>query len=58
VATHQWLIDTEPGVGQVVTYNSETNRHMIAINESPGYRATARVQSWELSIPGYLADQS
>ena len=37
-ATHQWLVDTEPGVRRVVTSNSETNRHMIAINDALGYR--------------------
>jgi RimJ/RimL family protein N-acetyltransferase len=55
VATHQWLVDAEPGVRRVQTSNSETNRHMIAINEALGYRPTARLRSWELSVPEYLA---
>jgi GNAT superfamily N-acetyltransferase len=55
VATHQWLVDAEPGVRRVVTSNSETNRHMIAINEALGYRPDARLRSCELSIPDYLS---
>ena len=57
VGTHQWLADAEPGVRRVQTSNSETNRHMIAINEALGYRPTARLRSWELSIPEHLADR-
>lgn len=53
--THQWLTEAEPAVRRVVTSNSETNQHMIAINEAIGYRPTARLRSWELSIPEYLA---
>jgi RimJ/RimL family protein N-acetyltransferase len=54
-ATHQWLVDAEPGVRRVVTSNSETNRHMIAINEALGYRPAGRLRSWEVSVPAYLA---
>ena len=55
VATHQRLVEAEPDVRRVLTSNSETNRHMIAINEALGYRPTARLRSWEVSIPEYLA---
>jgi GNAT superfamily N-acetyltransferase len=54
-ATHQWLVDAETSVRRVVTSNSETNRHMIAINEALGYLAAGRLRSWEVSIPAYLA---
>ena len=50
-AMHQWLVDAEPGVRRVVTSNSETNGHMIAINEALGYLASGWLRSWELSIP-------
>jgi GNAT superfamily N-acetyltransferase len=52
---HQWLARAEPRVRQFLTHNSETNQHMVAINEQLGYRVTARIRSWELSVPGYLA---
>jgi RimJ/RimL family protein N-acetyltransferase len=39
-ALTQWLRDTEPGVRKVVTYNSATNSHMIAINEELGYEVS------------------
>jgi GNAT superfamily N-acetyltransferase len=33
----QWLADAEPAVRRIVTYNAESNSHMIAINEELGY---------------------
>lgn len=54
-ATHQWLIEAEPAVRQVTTWNSETNRHMIAINEALGYRPSGRVRTWAVSTADYLA---
>ena len=37
-----WLADVEPQVRSVETWNTETNAHMIAINESLGYQVVAR----------------
>jgi GNAT superfamily N-acetyltransferase len=52
VAVHQWLARAEPGVRTVFTWNSQTNEHMIAINERLGYRVSGRFRSWELAIAG------
>ena len=39
----------EPQVRHILTSNSETNRHMIGINETLGYRVLGRPErSWEL----------
>jgi hypothetical protein len=37
-----WLAEVEPQVTTVDTWNTETNHHMIAINEVLGYRVVAR----------------
>ena len=51
-AMHQWLAAAEPGLGEVSTWNSETNEHMIAINERLGFEVNGRFRSWTLSIAG------
>ena len=38
----RWLLEDEPQVQTVDTWNAESNRHMIAVNEALGYRWTAR----------------
>jgi GNAT superfamily N-acetyltransferase len=43
------LARQEPRVKHILTGNSETNRHMIGINETLGYRVIGRTErSWEL----------
>lgn len=37
-----WLAEVEPQVRSVDTWNAESNRHMIGINEMLGYRVVAR----------------
>lgn len=37
-----WLAEVEPQVRTVDTWNTETNHHMIAINETLGYQVVAR----------------
>ena len=45
----EWLATAEPRVGRVNTYNSATNRHMIAINEALGFELLGpSATSWEL----------
>ena len=51
-ALYQWLAASEPGLREVSTWNSDTNTHMIAINERLGFEVNGRFQSWALSIPG------
>ncbi|MGZ5403201.1 MAG: GNAT family N-acetyltransferase [Nocardioides sp.] len=38
----RWLIDVEPGLRSLDTWNAESNDHMIAVNERLGYRALGR----------------
>ena len=52
VAVHERLARAEPGVRAVFTFNTQTNEHMIAINERLGYRVSGRFRSWELAIAG------
>src|SRR5690606_3042993 len=38
----RWLTAAEPQLVEIDTYNAESNRHMIAVNEELGYRVVAR----------------
>jgi RimJ/RimL family protein N-acetyltransferase len=49
-AMHQWLADAEPGLREVYTFNSQSNGHMIAINERLGFAVNGAFRSWELDI--------
>jgi GNAT superfamily N-acetyltransferase len=40
----------EPAVRHILTGNAESNRHMIAINEQLGFRATSVYRSWDLDL--------
>ena len=49
LAMMELLAEAEPQVRQLFTMNTETNEHMIAINETLGYRVLGKpVRSWEL----------
>lgn len=37
-----WLLESEPQLGTVDTWNAESNDHMIAVNEQLGYRILGR----------------
>ncbi len=51
VAMLDLLARREPRVTQIITWNSESNRHMIAINETLGYRVVDRwTTSWLLPV--------
>jgi hypothetical protein len=50
VAMLQLLADREPQLEHVMTYNSDTNEHMIAINVQLGYRALDQLFCWELGV--------
>jgi GNAT superfamily N-acetyltransferase len=49
-AMHQWLADAEPGLRAVYTWNSQTNGHMVAINERLGFEVSGHFRSWELDL--------
>jgi len=59
LAMMELLAEAEPQVRQLFTMNTETNEHMIAINETLGYRVLGKpVRSWELPVDSVLAAQS
>ncbi len=51
VAMLELLAEREPQIERFLTWNGESNRHMVAINESLGYRIVDRwTTSWMLSV--------
>ena len=49
LAMMELLAEAEPQVRQLFTSNAETNEHMIAVNETLGYRVIGKpARSWEL----------
>jgi len=47
----RWLEADYPGVVDIATWNAETNRHMLAINERLGFRRDRTWCEWQLPIP-------
>lgn len=43
----RWLRDAEPQLVSFDTWNAESNRHMIAVNEQLGYRVIARELAYQ-----------
>jgi GNAT superfamily N-acetyltransferase len=58
VVMQQLLAEREPGVRRVMTLNSDSNTHMIAVNEQLGYQVTDTFLSWELPVARALACSS
>lgn len=54
IAMLELLAEREPALQHVVTYNSEQNRHMVAVNEQLGYQATDQFQAWEYDVAALL----
>jgi GNAT superfamily N-acetyltransferase len=50
VAMMELTAEREPQLRTIITGNSETNGHMIAINAELGYRLLDAFQSWELDV--------
>jgi GNAT superfamily N-acetyltransferase len=51
VAMMDWLATAEPQVERIVTWNAESNAHMIAVNEALGYTILGPpVTSWLLEV--------
>jgi hypothetical protein len=49
LAMMERLAEAEPQVRLLFTMNTETNEHMVAINETLGYRVLGKpARSWEL----------
>ena len=50
-----WLAETEPSIGRIVTGNAAINRYMIAINEALGYRVLGPpYRAWEFRVADLL----
>ena len=53
VAMLELIAAREPRLAFIQTWNGETNAHMVAINETLGFRVTGRVNDWLLpTAPG------
>lgn len=50
-ANLELLRSTLPGARLVNTWNAETNKHMIAINDALGFRPIERWREWQLDLP-------
>jgi RimJ/RimL family protein N-acetyltransferase len=48
----RWLADVEPQLETVDTWNTESNHHMIAVNERLGYRAMGRELQFQRRVAG------
>ena len=46
----RWLADAEPQLATIDTWNAESNRHMIAVNERLGYRVLGRQLHFQRSL--------
>lgn len=45
-----WMWEAEPTLDQLHTWNAESNKHMVAINEQLGYRVIGRGTSYQKTI--------
>ncbi|GAA3124769.1 GNAT family N-acetyltransferase [Streptosporangium carneum] len=45
-----WFHEREPSVQRVVTWNADSNTHMVAINELMGFRTLDRWHHWQLRL--------
>jgi len=53
----EWLRAAEPAVERIQTWNAESNRFMIAVNEALGYTILGQPASWwRLDVPAVLAE--
>jgi GNAT superfamily N-acetyltransferase len=58
-AMAQWLKAAEPQLERIQTWNAESNRYMIAVNEALGYTILgAPASSWKLDVAAALAEQA
>lgn len=49
-ANLQALCEAAPAAGRVITWNAESNTHMIAINDALGFRPRLRFSQWQLDV--------
>jgi GNAT superfamily N-acetyltransferase len=59
VAMLELLREEEPAVERIQTWNAESNRHMIAVNEALGYTIHGQLADWwRLEVPAVLGEQA
>ena len=51
-AMNLWLAEEEPQLEVIDTWNAESNRHMVAVNEALGYRCMAREVQLQKTVSG------
>jgi GNAT superfamily N-acetyltransferase len=58
-AMAEWLRTAEPALQRIETWNAESNRYMIAVNEALGYTVLGQPSSWwRLEVPPALGEQA
>ena len=45
------LSAASPGTRRISTWNAESNRPMVAVNEALGYRVVDRMTAWQAAVP-------
>jgi GNAT superfamily N-acetyltransferase len=59
IAMVEWLRAAEPELERIQTWNAESNRYMIAVNEALGYTILGQPASWwRLAVPAVLGEQA
>jgi GNAT superfamily N-acetyltransferase len=59
IAMLELLRGTEPQLERIYTWNAESNRYMIAVNEALGYTVQGRPASWwKLDVAAALGEQA
>ena len=51
----KWLMEAEPRLERIETWNAGSNQYMIAINEALGYAASGQFRSAELPVAALAA---
>jgi GNAT superfamily N-acetyltransferase len=55
----EWLRAAEPALERIQTWNAESNRYMIAVNEALGYTILGQPGiSWRLEVPAVLGERA
>jgi GNAT superfamily N-acetyltransferase len=59
IAMLEWLRAAEPTVERIHTWNAESNRHMIAVNEALGYTILGQLADWwRLEVSAVLGERA
>jgi GNAT superfamily N-acetyltransferase len=59
IAMAEWLTAAEPTLERINTWNAESNRYMIAVNEALGYTIAGRPSGWwKLDVAAALSAQA